>query len=149
MTTLNNILTTADHTKFATDAGTKMHTILQHIVISDNISNGDAEIISRIKSNPDILRFFGPDSRTEVPIAGTTNGRFVSRRLDRMVIDPVAQTIAILDYKTDTDRTALHNKYVAQIREYAALLRAIYPTYKITGHILWTHDFSLENIPLK
>ncbi|MBQ8293820.1 MAG: hypothetical protein IJX89_00320 [Alphaproteobacteria bacterium] len=149
MTTLNKILSAADRTKFATDTGAKMHAILQHITISDHTNNDDAEIISRIKANPDILRFFSTNSRTEAPIAGTINGRFISRRLDRLVIDPAAQTIAVLDYKTDTDRTILHNQYVAQIREYVALLRTIYPTYKITGHILWTHDFSLENIPLK
>ena len=56
------------------------------------------------------------------------------------------KTVYVMDYKTDTDKAINHNKYIAQVREYVALLRAIYPDYTIIGYILWTHDFSLEKI---
>ena len=146
MTTLHNILHTHTQTKYATDTGTKIHTQLRHIVIGDNKTSGTPEIIRKITQNPQIAAFFTPDSKTEVPIAGTINNRFISRRIDRLLINNTTKTISILDYKSDTTPDTFRNKYIAQIREYAALLHAVYPEHKITGHILWTHDFSLEQI---
>ena len=149
MTTLHNILSAHDATQHATAHGTQMHARLQHVVIDGDNAHGDIELIKRARANVALLPFFAPNSRTEVPIAGTINNRFVSRRIDRLIIDDTNKTIQILDYKTDTDRTAFHDKYVIQLREYARLLHAIYLGYKITAHILWTYDFSLENVPVK
>lgn len=149
MTTLHNILSVHDATQHATAHGTQMHTRLQHVVIDGDNTRGDTELVKYVCSNPELTPFFAPCARTEVPIAGTINNRFISRRIDRLVIDDTNKTIQILDYKTDTDRTAFHDKYVIQLREYARLLHAIYPDYKITAHILWIHDFSLENVPVK
>ena len=84
--------------------------------------------------------------KTEVPIAGTINGRFISRRIDRLFTDDENKRVYVLDYKTDTDRAAFHDKYVEQINEYKTLLRDIYPNYEIRGYILWLHDFSVEEI---
>ncbi|MCL2339277.1 MAG: hypothetical protein FWC51_05000 [Proteobacteria bacterium] len=51
---------------------------------------GNPDLIEKIIKNPEIARFFtaapGVKIRTEVPIAGTIDGRFVSRRIDRMII---------------------------------------------------------------
>ena len=149
MTTLNDILSAHDRTNFATSRGTQTHARLQNIVIDGANTHGDFELIQQIKSRPELLPFFTLTAGTEVPIAGTINNRFISRRIDRLVIDDTNKTIQILDYKTDTDRTAFHDKYVIQLREYARLLHAIYPDYNITAHILWIHDFSLENVPVK
>ena len=149
MTTLNDILNTQSYIKNATGVGTKMHVLLQHIVIDGDIVHGNQDIIQKIKSNPELVRFFTPKSRTEVPIAGTVNGRFVSRRIDRLNIDDENRVIDILDYKTDVNPDAFYLSYVAQISEYAQLLRATYPAYTINCYILWTHDFSLEKIVCK
>lgn len=149
MTTLHNILSTYDSAQHATAHGTQMHARLQRVVIDGDNTRGDIDLVSQVCANSALLPFFGPNSMTEVPIAGTINNRFVSRRIDRLVIDDVNKTIRILDYKTDTDRIVYHDKYMIQLREYAVLLRAIYPGHKITAHILWTHDFSLENVPVK
>ena len=132
MTTLHNILQQHTQTKFATDTGTQMHRRLQRIFIGDtNNSTDDADIITQISANPDLRRLFDTQSQTEVPIAGTTENRFISRRLD---------------YKTDINPDTFRTKYIAQLHEYATLLRRIYPQYKIICYILWTHDFSLEKI---
>ena len=149
MTTLNDILSAHDRTHFATSRGAQTHTRLQNIVIDVANTRGDSELIQLIQSKPELVPFFVASTMTEVPIAGTTNNRFISRRIDRLVIDKATKTIKILDYKTDVDRTVFHDKYVIQLREYAGLLRAIYPDYKILAYILWTHDFSLENVPVK
>lgn len=148
MTTLNDILSAHDRTNFATSRGAQTHARLQNIVIDGANTRGDSELIQLIQSNPELVPFFVAAAMTEVPIAGTINNRFISRRIDRLLIDQENRTIAILDYKTDVDRTAFHDKYVIQLREYATLLRAIYSDYTITAHILWTHDFLLENVPV-
>lgn len=148
MTILNDILSAHDRTHFATMRGTQMHLRLQHVIIDGDTMYGDAELVSLICQKTSLLPFFTKKSRTEVPIAGTINNRFISRRIDRLVINDTTKTIRLLDYKTDADRAIFRDKYIIQLREYAHLLRAIYPGYKISAHILWTHDFSLENVPV-
>ena len=137
---------TQTQTKHATDAGTKMHTQLQRIFISDNQSTGDTDLVAKISAHPEIAHLFAPTSQTEVPIAGTIDGKFISRRIDRLLIDDKNKTISILDYKTDINPDEFRNKYILQIREYATLLRQIYPHHKIHCYILWTHNFALEHV---
>ncbi len=145
-TCLHDILSHEDSIRAATDNGTKMHTMLQRVIIDGAITHGPSNLIEKIKSCDGAEFYFHPTSKTELPIAGTICGKFVSRRIDRMRIDHTAKQIHILDYKTDIDTTALRTKYVAQLKEYAALMRAIYPTYHVTASILWTHEWRLEKI---
>lgn len=147
--TINKILQDITHAHLATNAGTSMHHKLQQITITPESCSGAPELITRIKNNPLLSQIFSPDSQTEIPIAGTINGHFISRRIDRLLINNTNNTIIILDYKTDTNRNTNHQKYTHQINEYIQLLHAIYPNHKITGYILWTHDFSLEKLPPK
>ena len=148
MTILNEILVAKNNEKHATDNGTKMHKLLQRVVV-DDVEHGDCELVRCIKNNPDIARFFKATAKTEVPIAGTINGQFVSRRIDRLCIDDANKRIDVIDYKTDVNRDVFYATYIGQIREYVALLRAIYPDYQIGAYILWTHDFLLEKISVK
>ena len=139
--------------EFATGHGTEIHHRLQFIFIdgdnvrgdlsSEALAKGDTDLIEKIRKNPKIAGFFDKNSRSEVPIAGHINGKFVSRRIDRLKITP--ESIEFLDYKTDTTRVRRDN-YVAQMKEYATLLRAAYPSHKIRGHILWLHDWELEQV---
>lgn len=149
MTTLNNIISDFTQIQHATSAGINMHSKLRQIIIDNNTHVGDKQIIQKILSTPSLPDFFGPTSKTEVPIAGTIHNRFISRRIDRLNINHDTKTISILDYKTDINRHQFYNDYINQINEYATLLHNIYPNYRILGYILWTHDFSLENIQIK
>ncbi len=149
MTTLHNIISAHEQSHYATNAGNQMHAKLRHIVVDKKTERGDSDIIAKIKNAPELLQFFGADAQTEVPVAGILDHRFISRRIDRMTINHIEKCIKILDYKTDTNRDLRHNQYMAQIREYAELLRMIYPHYQISAYILWTHDFLLENVPIK
>ncbi len=149
MMMLNKILADKNNTKHATDNGTKTHKMLQHIVIDNNTEIGDSNLISHIKKHPDLIRFFDKNAKTEVPIAGTINGRFVSRRIDRLCIDSVHKHIDIIDYKTDINHETFYTMYLSQVREYYTLLKSLYPDYHIDAYILWTHDFSLEKISIK
>ncbi len=149
MTILHDILTTHKHNRHATETGTKTHARLQHIYIDGAHSTGDADLVAKIVANPKIAQLFTPASQTEVPIAGTINGNFISRRIDRLLIDNKTQTIHIMDYKTDINPNDFRNKYVTQITEYSTLLHQLYPNYKIYGYILWTRNFSLEKLAIK
>ena len=149
MTILHNILKTHTQTTHATNAGTQMHARLQSVFINDNASTGDADLITKISAHPEIAKLFAPASQTEVPIAGTINNKFISRRIDRLLIDDTNKTIHILDYKTDVNPAEFRHKYIMQINEYVTLLHQMYPSYTICGYILWTHNFSLEKLPIK
>lgn len=148
MTILNKILSERSRVVHATNTGTQTHRLLRRVVITDEVCDGDADLVKKIKSMPELCKFFAPNSKTEVPVAGTLSGRFISRRIDRLIIDTEKQTVLILDYKTDVDKQCFYNKYLGQMHEYVALMHALYPTYKIQPYILWTHDFSLEKLPI-
>lgn len=146
MKTLHDILNHCERTRFATDAGTQMHKRLQRVTIEADKISGDPDVVACISAKSELLPFFCASAKTEVPIAGTIKGRFISRRIDRLVVNASDKTVSVLDYKTDTDKTINRDKYISQVREYIALLHAVYPDYAIKGYILWTHDFSLEKI---
>ena len=144
---LNNFLAAQNNKKYATKSGTKIHTLLKNIVLDDVSGNsGDAQIVEQIQQHPELKRFFAHNAQTEVPLAGTINGTFISRRLDRLLIDNATKTVSFIDYKTDTDKQTLFETYKKQLSEYAQLLRSAYQGYKITGYILWTQDWQLQQI---
>ncbi len=134
MPTMREILSVHKRQKFATDAGVVMHKKLQRATRDDDI----------IKLHPELAIFFGPNAQTEVPIAGHMDGKFISRRIDRMVI--TGDEILFVDYKTAINKFMRYANYVAQIKEYHKLLSAAYPAATVRGFILWTYDFTLEEI---
>ncbi len=143
---LQDFISRCESESFATNAGRNMHIKLQHVFLGD-VPHGDADLIEKIISYGDELKsFFGENSKAEVPVAGIIDGHFISRRIDRLVIDDASKTVRILDYKTDIDTEQFRAKYIAQLREYTQLLKQIYPNYKISAYILWLHDWMLERI---
>ena len=146
---LKDFLTGAKNKEFATKSGTDMHTKMQRVVVhADERSVGDTDILEIIKNRADLLPFFVATNfpQTEVPIAGYINGVFVSRRIDRLLINHGSKTVEFIDYKTDIDKTEFIEKYKKQLREYAILLRSAYPDYEIRGYILWLHDWMLDRV---
>ena len=143
---LTEFLTSAKNKEFATNTGTHMHALLQRVVIDTDCEKGDTDIITTIKNCPDLLPFFVKSAQTEAPIAGNIRGHFVSRRIDRLLINHNTKTIDFIDYKTDTDKNTYIEQYKYQLKEYAELLHSAYPGYKINGYILWLHDWSLNKI---
>ena len=143
---LNDFIKQKESEKFATDKGLNMHAMLQSVRFGVS-TTGDPDLIKKIENCGEELKcFFMENSKAEVPIAGYVNGVFISRRIDRLVVDDTTKTIKILDYKTDVDTEKFRSKYIAQLKEYKELLKQIYPDYKISCHILWLHDWTLENI---
>lgn len=144
--TLKKFLTGAKNKEFATTAGTQMHMRLQHIVVDESGNCGVPELVDIIQKHQDLKPFFVAAAKTEVPIAGFVNGRFISRRIDRLLIDDTTKTIDFIDYKTDTDKTIFIERYRCQLNEYAQLLHSAYPDYKINSYILWLTDWKLEQV---
>ena len=143
---LAEIIKQTESARYATDAGLVMHAKLQGVRLGQN-STGDQELIQKIESSDNELKsFFSQDSKTEVPVAGVVNGRFLSRRIDRMIVDDNEKNVQILDYKTDINPDTYRAKYIVQLREYVSLLKQIYPKYTVSAYILWLHNWTLERI---
>jgi len=131
---------------YATSSGVAIHARMQHIFFDDKgVPLSDDDIVANITKNPDLVEYMGPLSKTEVPIAGYVNGRFISRRIDRLYVNHNTKVVVVIDYKTDVDKERFYNKYIEQLTEYRRLLADMYPDYTIACKILWTNDFTLEN----
>ncbi|MDR2413226.1 MAG: PD-(D/E)XK nuclease family protein [Rickettsiales bacterium] len=143
---LSEFMASRKKQKFATGKGREIHSKMRGIVIDSGAETGNRELIEKIKSNPALPRFFASGARAEVPIAGMINGKFVSRRIDRLVVSESEKSIVILDYKTDSNKEIFRAKYTSQMSEYLALLGDAYPGYSIRGFILWLNDFTMEEI---
>lgn len=143
---LSDFLSASQNKDFATTNGTHMHAIMQHIVVDESGDCGDTDIINIIKSRADLKPFFVASAQTEVPIAGIIHGQFVSRRIDRLLINKSNNTIDFIDYKTDINPDEFIDKYRYQLKEYTELLHSAYPDFKINGYILWLHNWTLDKI---
>lgn len=146
MSELNDFILKRTKQKFATNVGTAVHKKLQFIIIDDDLEQGDTELINKIKSVNGLSKLFSANSETEVPIAGNINGKFISRRIDRLNTDKLNKEIILLDYKTDINPEIFHDKYIYQLNEYKNLLKQIYPDFSIKCYILWISNWSLELI---
>lgn len=143
---LKQFLSEQNNKKFATEQGAKQHAKMQRVTIDPDAEKGDPELIARIKSKPELIPLFSSASRAEAPIAGYINGKFISRRIDRMMVNNDEKSVIFLDYKTDIDKKLFREKYIVQMNEYATLLRSIYPGYSVHGFILWLQDFTIDQI---
>ncbi|MEW6392023.1 MAG: double-strand break repair helicase AddA [Pseudomonadota bacterium] len=98
---------------------------------------------------------FGPGSRAEVALAGTSihlpMGLAVSGRVDRLVVDE--GRVLVIDYKTNRpspDRIEdADPAYLAQMAVYAAVLREVFPGRAIEAALVWTDGPKLMPVPEK
>ncbi len=115
-----------------------------------------AEMIAAAFGVLDDARFapvFGPGSRAEVALTGTTpelpNGVSVSGRIDRLVITP--ERVLVVDFKSNRpapDRIEdADPAYVTQMAVYAAVLRRLYPDRPVEAALVWTDGPKLMTVP--
>jgi ATP-dependent helicase/nuclease subunit A len=99
-----------------------------------------ADEIRRVLAAPELASLFGPNSRAEVPLAGTIGDRAVFGQVDRLAISEAE--VLILDYKSDREPPAEPDQvplaYLRQMAAYRALLRQIYPDRAVRCALLWT-----------
>ena len=139
---LRDILTKYNKDQYAINTGSEMHKKMRFV----NMLNAEDEVVIQIKKHPELAKFFLPNAKTEVPLAAKINGKYISRRVDRMVVDDDNKIVHILDYKTDVDKNAFRANYVAQVKEYVDIVKKIYPKYTVYGYILWLHDWTLDKL---
>lgn len=105
----------------------------------------------RVLDDPAFAPVFAPESRAEVPVAGTLgkNSATVSGAIDRLAV--TKDRVLIVDYKTNRPPPArvedAPTAYVAQLAAYRALLQEIYPDREISCALLWTYDARLMPVP--
>ncbi len=144
---ITDLLKTQDEINYATNIGQNVHKKMQHVFVDNDIWHGDKNITDKISQHAELTRFFTKNALTEIPVAGIINNHFISRRIDRMIINHTTHNIDILDYKTNTIRDdIIRKKYQKQVNEYIEIMQKIYPNYTINGYILWLHDCFLDKL---
>ncbi|MDR2685367.1 MAG: hypothetical protein LBB23_01175 [Rickettsiales bacterium] len=87
---------------------------------------------------PGLSEFFGANARAEVPVAGKINGKFLSRRIDRLVVSE--SEVKFVDFKTGS----ADEDHSAQMGEYKKILADIYPGKNVSGFIYWLKTGELQ-----
>ena len=98
---------------------------------------------------------FGPGSRAEVALAGTSpllpKGLAISGRVDRLVVTP--ERILVVDYKTNRPAPAAIEDadaaYLAQMAVYVAVLREVFKDRQVEAALVWTDGPKLMPVPEK
>lgn len=103
------------------------------------------EIINLYQSFPHI---FTPSSMAEVPIIGEVDGKIISAKIDRLVVND--DSVIIVDYKTNRPAASsldeVPARYIKQLATYKCLLEKIYPHKNIETYILWTNTCNLMKL---
>jgi len=96
---------------------------------------------------------FGPGSRAEAAIAGTSPrlpaGLAVSGRVDRLLVTP--DRVLVVDYKTNRpapgDVADADPAYLIQMSVYTAVLEEIFPDRRVEAALVWTDGPRLMPVP--
>jgi ATP-dependent helicase/nuclease subunit A len=93
-----------------------------------------------VLQHPDFAPLFGTGALAEVPVVGLIEGRAISGRIDRLVVEDDA--VLIVDYKTlrpaPASEAEIPALYVEQLRAYRAAVVSVYPGRKVRCALLWT-----------
>ena len=91
---------------------------------------------------------FDINSMAEVPIIGEAEGKFISAKVDRLIIKD--DKVIIVDYKTNRpaakDLSEVPPQYLNQLRTYKLLLSKIYPDKQVESYILWTNTCNMMKV---
>jgi ATP-dependent helicase/nuclease subunit A len=106
-----------------------------------------------VLEDPVFADVFGPGSRAEAAIAGTSPrlpaGLGVSGRVDRLLVTP--DRVLVVDYKTNSPAPARIEDadfaYRVQMALYAAVLAEIFPGRRIEAALVWTDGPRLMPVP--
>ncbi|MBI5942213.1 MAG: double-strand break repair helicase AddA [Caulobacterales bacterium] len=106
-----------------------------------------------VLEDPVFADVFGPGSRAEAAIAGTSSrlpaGLGVSGRVDRLLVTP--DRVLVVDYKTNRPAPARIEDadfaYRAQMAIYAAVLGEVFPGRRIEAALVWTDGPRLMPVP--
>ena len=98
-----------------------------------------AEVMG-VLSDGDSAPLFGANSQAEVPLAAMLGKHVISGQVDRLLVE--SDRVLVVDYKSGRtapgDDSAIPEAYLAQMADYRAVLRAIFPGRKIRSALLFT-----------
>ena len=103
------------------------------------------EIMNLCKEHCDL---FSQNSKSEVPIIGEVDGKFISAKIDRLVVKE--DKVLIVDFKTNRPAakilTDVPDIYLKQMATYKTLLKNIYPDKNVETYLLWTNTCNMMKV---
>lgn len=109
------------------------------------IENIISEVLKLCQTYPEIFNMY---SMAEVPIIGEVEGKIISAKIDRLVIEK--DRVIIVDYKTNrpaaSNLSEVPDIYINQLNTYRALLQKLYPEKKVESYILWTNTCNMMKL---
>lgn len=114
--------------------------------ITEHVHGEILEEVLRLLDSPEIHTYFTPTSYAEVEVMGTIDGQVYRGYIDRLAVDHETQHIYIVDFKTGHRPAEIPEAYRKQLEVYKSLVQPSYPTYAITGVLLWTKIAKAEII---
>jgi ATP-dependent helicase/nuclease subunit A len=105
--------------------------------------------VAVLLNDPQFAAIFGPEARTEAPLAGRIGTRMVVGQVDRLLVTDEA--VLVVDYKTNRPPPALVSDvdpaYLDQMALYRGLLAQVFPRHRIEAALVWTHAARLMPLP--
>ena len=100
----------------------------------------DAEIEQVISQINDVFAKYAdllnhPNSKAEVPIIAKINGKIISGKIDRLIIEE--NEILIIDFKTGSINDKSKLQYQHQMQLYEQAVQKLYPDKKVRSQIIW------------
>ncbi len=112
--------------------------LLLKYLTANNLNEAEIEqIINQVENV--LVKFANlfnqPNSKAEVPIIGNVDGKTISGKIDRLIVED--NLVLIVDFKTGEKNDWLEKKYQEQMRLYELVLAKIYPNCEIKSQIVW------------
>lgn len=105
--------------------------------------------VTALLNDPQFAAIFGPEARTEAPLAGRIGTRMVVGQVDRLLVTDEA--VLVVDYKTNRPPPSRVNDvdpaYLDQMALYRGLLAQVFPSHRIEAALVWTHAARLMPLP--
>ncbi|MEE8173186.1 MAG: double-strand break repair helicase AddA, partial [Alphaproteobacteria bacterium] len=120
-----------------TDAARRFLARPAHGLAAQAQADIEAEVIAVLAAAEAL---FGPNSQAEVPLAAVIGKHVISGQVDRLLVED--KRVLVVDYKSGRaapqDDSAIPQAYLAQMADYRAVLRAIFPGRDIRCALLFT-----------
>ena len=147
--------------------GTVIHKLLQYISNVEPLDRYDVGMMFLEKELPELSieqhndicnevlelcnkfrNLFSKNSMAEVPIIGEVDGKIISSKIDRLIVEN--DKVIIVDYKTNRPAANSIDEvpalYLSQLKTYKKLLERIYPNKIVETYLLWTNTCNMMKV---
>jgi ATP-dependent helicase/nuclease subunit A len=106
-----------------------------------------------ILTDPALKELFGPGSRAEAAVIGTSDelpgNTVINGRVDRLIVTP--DRVLVIDFKTDQPAPDavedVAESYILQMAAYRAVLARAFPQRKVSAILCWTDGPKMMRLP--